>query len=47
MCSNQGGTIQATDFVLLVMNPQGAGSILTSKVKLGGDVAAAAGPKRP
>jgi SH3 domain-containing YSC84-like protein 1 len=36
---------QATDFVLLVMNPRGAGSILTSKVKLGGDVAAAAGPK--
>lgn len=36
---------QATDFVLLVMNKRGAGSILTSKVKLGGDVAAAAGPK--
>jgi SH3 domain-containing YSC84-like protein 1 len=36
---------QATDFVLLVMNQRGASSILTSKVKLGGDVAAAAGPK--
>jgi lipid-binding SYLF domain-containing protein len=36
---------QATDFVLLVMNPRGASSILTSQVKLGGDVAAAAGPK--
>ncbi len=36
---------QATDFILLVMNKRGAGSILTSKVKLGGDVAAAAGPK--
>jgi len=36
---------QATDFVLLVMNKRGAESILTSQVKLGGDVAAAAGPK--
>jgi SH3 domain-containing YSC84-like protein 1 len=36
---------QATDFVLLVMNQRGANSILTSQVKLGGDVAAAAGPK--
>jgi lipid-binding SYLF domain-containing protein len=36
---------QATDFVLLVMNPRGAGSILSSKVKLGADAAAAAGPK--
>ncbi len=36
---------QATDFVLLVMNKRGASSILTSQVKLGGDVAAAAGPK--
>ena len=36
---------QATDFVLLVMNKRGADSILTSKVKLGGDIAAAAGPK--
>jgi lipid-binding SYLF domain-containing protein len=36
---------QATDFVLLVMNQRGASSILSSQVKLGGDVAAAAGPK--
>ena len=36
---------QATDFVLLVMNKRGASSILTNQVKLGGDVAAAAGPK--
>jgi lipid-binding SYLF domain-containing protein len=36
---------QATDFVLLVMNPRGASSILSSQVKLGGDIAAAAGPK--
>ena len=36
---------QATDFVLLVMNKRGADSILTSQVKLGGDLAAAAGPK--
>ena len=36
---------QATDFVLLVMNQRGANSILTSQVKLGGDMAATAGPK--
>src|SRR5262249_28002373 len=36
---------QATDFVLLVMNARGAHSILKSKVKLGADVSAAAGPK--
>ncbi len=36
---------QATDFVLLVMNVRGANSILSSKVKLGGDAAAAVGPK--
>jgi lipid-binding SYLF domain-containing protein len=36
---------QATDFVLLVMNPKGATSLLSSKVKLGADAAAAAGPK--
>ncbi|MBZ5661124.1 MAG: lipid-binding SYLF domain-containing protein [Acidobacteriia bacterium] len=35
----------ATDFVILVMNPRGATSILSSKVKLGADVSAAAGPK--
>ena len=36
---------QATDFVILVMNPRGAKAILKSKVKLGADAAAAAGPK--
>ena len=36
---------EATDFVLLVMNDKGADSVLTSKVKLGADAAAAAGPK--
>lgn len=36
---------QATDFVLLVMNPKGAESLLNSKVKLGADASAAAGPK--
>jgi SH3 domain-containing YSC84-like protein 1 len=36
---------QETDFVLLVMNPRGARSLLSSKVKLGADAAAAAGPK--
>jgi len=36
---------QATDFVLLVMNPGGAQSLLHSKVKLGADASAAAGPK--
>jgi lipid-binding SYLF domain-containing protein len=36
---------QATDFVLLVMNPKGAGSLLYSKVKLGAAASAAAGPK--
>src|SRR6202040_3055817 len=35
---------QATDFVLLVMNDQGANGILSSKVKIGGDASAAAGP---
>ena len=36
---------QATDFVLLVMNPKGARSLLSSKVKRGADASAAAGPK--
>ena len=36
---------QATDYVLLVMNPRGADSILSSKVKLGVGISAAAGPK--
>jgi lipid-binding SYLF domain-containing protein len=34
----------ATDFVLLLMSPRSASSILSSKVKLGGDASAAAGP---
>src|SRR5947208_9342345 len=36
---------QATDFVLLVMNPRGARAILSSKVKLGADASVAACPK--
>src|SRR5258705_3403286 len=38
---------QATDFVLLIMNPRGAKAILSSKVKLGADIAAAAVAKGP
>src|SRR5580765_6262092 len=47
----EGGSIgfqlggQSTDFVLLVMNDRGATSVLSSKVKLGADATAAAGPK--
>jgi len=36
---------QATDFVLLLMNERSAKGVLTSKVKLGADASAAAGPK--
>jgi len=36
---------QATDFVLLVMNPKGVNSLLRTSVKLGADASAAAGPK--
>jgi lipid-binding SYLF domain-containing protein len=36
---------EATDFVILVMNNRGAGSLLHSKVKLGADASIAAGPK--
>ena len=36
---------QSTDFVILVMNTRGAKSLLSSKVKLGADASAAAGPK--
>ncbi|MFQ5790055.1 MAG: lipid-binding SYLF domain-containing protein [Acidobacteriota bacterium] len=36
---------QATDFILLVMNPKGAAALLKSKVKLGADASVAAGPK--
>ncbi len=35
---------QATDFVILVMNEKGARSVMSSKVKLGGDASVAAGP---
>ena len=35
---------QATDFVLLMMNSRSAAGVLSSKVKLGGDASAAAGP---
>jgi lipid-binding SYLF domain-containing protein len=51
MYALEGGNIgfqlgaQATDFVLLVVNPRGAESLMNSKVKLGADAAAAAGPK--
>src|SRR6476660_3579021 len=51
MMALEGGSLgfqlggQATDFVLLVMNPRGARAILSSKVKLGADASAAAGPK--
>jgi SH3 domain-containing YSC84-like protein 1 len=51
MMALEGGSIgfqiggEATDFVLLVMNPRGAHSMLKSKVKLGGDASVAAGPK--
>lgn len=36
---------QATDFVLLLMNDRSAQGVLNSKVKLGADASAAAGPK--
>ena len=51
MMALEGGSVgfqlggQATDFVLLVMNTRGATAILNSKVKLGADMSAAAGPK--
>ena len=50
MMALEGGSVgfqiggQATDFVLLVMNDRGANGILSSKVKLGADASAAAGP---
>jgi lipid-binding SYLF domain-containing protein len=50
MYALEGGSVgfqiggQATDLVLLVMNDRGASSILSSKVKLGGDASVAAGP---
>lgn len=51
MFALEGGSIgfqlgaQETDYVILVMNDRGASSVLTSKVKLGADASAAAGPK--
>jgi len=36
---------EATDLILLVMNNRGMNSILSSKVKLGGDASIAGGPK--
>jgi lipid-binding SYLF domain-containing protein len=51
MYALEGGSVgfqiggDATDLVLLVMNERGASSILDSKVKLGADASAAAGPK--
>src|SRR5207253_7598019 len=51
MYALEGGNIgfqlggQATDFVILVMNPRGAESLMGSKVKLGADASTAAGPK--
>jgi SH3 domain-containing YSC84-like protein 1 len=36
---------QATDFVILIMNTRGANAVLSSKVKIGADASAAAGPK--
>lgn len=36
---------EETDFIFLVMNPKGVRSLLKSKVKLGIDASAAAGPK--
>jgi SH3 domain-containing YSC84-like protein 1 len=51
MYALEGGSVgfqlggQATDLVLLVMNERGASSILNSKVKIGADASAAAGPK--
>ena len=36
---------EATDFVFLIMNDRGANSLMHTKVTLGGDASAAAGPK--
>jgi SH3 domain-containing YSC84-like protein 1 len=50
MMALEGGSVglqlggNATDFILLLMSPRSATSILSSKVKLGGDASAAAGP---
>ena len=50
MYALEGGSVgfqiggEATDFVFLVMNERGANSLLHSKVRLGADASAAAGP---
>jgi lipid-binding SYLF domain-containing protein len=50
MMALEGGSVglqlggNATDFILLIMSPRSAKSILSSKVKLGADASAAAGP---
>jgi SH3 domain-containing YSC84-like protein 1 len=51
MYAIEGGSVgfqlggQSTDLVLLVMNDRGAEALLTSKVQLGANMSAAAGPK--
>jgi SH3 domain-containing YSC84-like protein 1 len=51
MIALEGGSVgfqlggEATDFVILVMNPRGAAAILKNKVKIGAGASAAAGPK--
>ena len=51
MYSLEGGSFglqlggESTDVVLLVMNNRGVDALLSSKVKLGGNASAAAGPK--
>jgi lipid-binding SYLF domain-containing protein len=51
MYAIEGGSIglqlgaESTDIVLMVMNPRGVGALLNSKVKLGGNASASAGPK--
>src|SRR5579859_253421 len=51
MYALEGGSVgfqiggEGTDLILLVMNDRGMDSILSSKVKLGGDASVAAGPK--
>lgn len=51
MIALEGGSVgfqiggEATDFVLLLMSPRSAESVLSTKVKLGADASAAAGPK--
>ena len=50
MMALEGGSVglqlggNATDFILLMMSPRSAKSVLSSKVKLGADASAAAGP---